>query len=252
MSETVDKKQQNEEISLVDLAVTFIQGRRIFFAVFFVVTSLGVAYALLAKETYQYNSLMQLAEKGSGTFIEEPETVLATLKNRWLPEQEARYLAETNRTIPFNVSFYSPEETGLIGLESEAPAERKEQVAKIHQNLIDSIEGRQKALLQQEKQRLESRLVSIDRSIETLQDRSGSGEAIAEAIDRKMDVESDLQALGSSEVLVVGRQSAVRTGPARTLIVLLSSVSGVILGMFLVFFVQFAKAVRFKMLERSS
>lgn len=252
MSNIVDKKQQNEDISLVDLAVTFIRGRRIFFAVFFVVTSLGVAYALLATETYNYNSLMQLAEEGSGTYIEEPATVLATLKNRWLPEQEARYLAETSRTIPFNVSFYSPEETGLIGLVSEAPADKKEQVARIHQNLIDGIKERQDALLQQEKEKLESRLVSIDRSIEALQDRSGAGEAIAEAIDRKMDVESDLKALGASEVLVVSRQSAVRTGPARTLIVLLSAVSGAILGVFLVFFVQFAKAVRSRMLERAS
>ncbi|CAN0601213.1 unnamed protein product, partial [Ectocarpus sp. 12 AP-2014] len=77
MTNTSEQRPQyDDEISLVDLAATFIKRRRIFYVVFLVITLGGLAYALLAKETYQYTSLLQVAEKSSGKFLEEPATTI--------------------------------------------------------------------------------------------------------------------------------------------------------------------------------
>lgn len=234
----------DDEISLVDLAATFIRRRRIFYAVFILVTLAGLAYALLAKETYQYTSLIQVAEKSSGEYLEEPPTTIATLENRWLPDQETIFRAEMDRKLPFSITFSNPENTGLIRFVSEATEENGKNVEQVHKSLIENIQERQNALLEREKKGIQSQLESVNRSIETLQGGVDTGSAIAEAFERKTDLESDLESLKSAEVLVVSRQSADKTGPARTLIVGLAVILGSIGGVFLAFFAQFAISVR--------
>lgn len=243
------RAQYYDEISLVDLAITFIRRRRIFYVVFVIFTLGGLAYALLAPETYQYTSLIQVAEKGSGKYVEEPSTTIATLENRWLPEQESIFRAETDGKLPFTVSFSNPEETGLVRLVSEAASDNKSDVERVHKKLIDSINERQSALVEREKRSIQSRIESVDRAIETLQGGENTGAAIAEAFERKVGLQSDLESLKGAEVLVVSRQSADKTGPDRALIVVVAAALGGMLGLFLAFFAQFAALVKSQLTE---
>lgn len=252
MTNTSEQRPQyDDEISLVDLAATFIKRRRIFYVVFLVITLGGLAYALLAKETYQYTSLLQVAEKSSGKFLEEPATTIATLQNRWLPEQETMFRAETANKLPFEVSFLNPEDTGLIRMVSEATPDDEAAVKSVHQNLINSIKDRQDALIEREKRNLSGSIQSVEQAITTLQSGENTGAAIAEAFERKVGLESDLDSLKPTEVLVVSRQSADKTGPARALIVVLSVLLGSVFGVFMAFFAQFAVLVRSKVVAES-
>ncbi|MFL1464672.1 Wzz/FepE/Etk N-terminal domain-containing protein [Marinobacter sp. HN1S83] len=245
MNSTSDQRPHyDDEISLVDLAATFIRRRRVFYVVFLAITLGGLAYALLAQETYQYTSLLQVAEKGSGKYVEEPETTIATLENRWLPEQETVFRAETDRKLPFNVSFSNPENTGLIRFLSETSKENKEFVESVHQNLVEKILARQNALIEREKRSLQSRIESTERAIETLRGGQDTGSAIAEAFERKVELESDLEALKGIEVLVVARESADKTGPARALIMVLTLMLAGILGIITAFLTEFGSSVR--------
>lgn len=237
------------EISVVDLAIILIRRRRLFCVVFLAFTLGGVAYAMLQTETYQYTSLLQVAEKSPANFLEEPSTTIATLENRWLPEQQTAFRTENNRKMPFNVSFSTPEGTGLIRFLSEAPSELDEEVEQVHSNLIENVKERQNATLDREKRSLLSRISSIDRSIETLQGGEDTGSAIAEAFDRKVGLESDLDALNPPEVLVVSRQSAGNTAPAKSLIIILAAVMGAIMGVVTVFCAQFAALIKSKLKE---
>ncbi len=246
------RPQYDDEISLVDIAAIFIRRRRVFYVVFLVITLGGVIYALLAKETYQYTSLLQVAEKSSGKYIEAPATTIATLENRWLPEQETIFRAETDKNLPFTVSLLNPEDTGLIRFVSEAASGAKGDVERVHKNLIESIIKRQSELVEREKRSIQSRIESIDRAIETLQGGEDTGAAIAEAFERKVLLQSDLEALKGTEVLVVSRQSADKTGPARAMIVAIAMAVGGVLGVFLVFFAQFSNLVRSKLIEETA
>lgn len=253
MNHTPDQRPRHDDvISLVDLAATFIRRRKIFYAVFVVITLGGLAYALLVSGTYRYISLLQVAEKGAGTYIEEPAATIATLENRWLPEQEALFRAEANYKLPFGVSFSNPDETGLIRFESEATSDNSSAVERVHQNLTDKVLKRQSALLANEKRNLQSRLESVEQAIETLQGGEDTGAAIAEAFERKVRLEGDLEALKDAELLVISRQSVDTTGPARALIVVLAAVLGGGLGIFVVFFMQFVALVRSELTDEAS
>ncbi|MEQ9544790.1 MAG: Wzz/FepE/Etk N-terminal domain-containing protein [Marinobacter sp.] len=245
MNSTPEQRPQyDNEISLVDLATILIRRRLIFYAVFVVITLGGLAYALLAEETYRFTSLLQVAEKNSEKFIEEPLTTIATLENRWLPAQEALFREEANKKLPFGVSFSNPEETGLIRLVSEAGLDDKMAVENIHQNLIENVQERQRALLAKEKNSIQSRLKSVEQAIETLKGGQDTGTAIAEAFERKVELEGDLQALKEVEVLAASRQSADRTGPNRVLILALALTLAGILGIIAAFLAQFGSLVR--------
>lgn len=243
------RPQYDDEISLVDIAAIFVKRRRIFYVVFLVITLGGVAYALLQTDTYQYKSLLQVAEKSSGKYVEEPATTIATLENRWLPEQETIFREENDRKLPVKVSFSSPDNTGLIRFISETSKENKEYVKDIHQKLIEQIQERQSNLIEREKRSLKSRIESTERALESLQGGENTGAAIAEAFERKVELESDLEAIKSTEVIVVSRESADKTGPARALMIVLSAMVGGMLGIFSAFFAQFVVSVRTQLME---
>jgi hypothetical protein len=123
----------DDEISLVDLASTFLKRRRIFYIVFLVITLAGVAYAVLVPEKYSYVSLVKLAEDGAGEYIDKPVAVIASLENRWVPEFEAMYIAKHDQSLPFDVTFENPENTGLVRIASDATPDEQKVVKQFHQ-----------------------------------------------------------------------------------------------------------------------
>lgn len=250
MSATQNQRY-DDEISLIDLAATFVKRRRIFYLVFLACILAGIAYAFVTEDTYQYTSLLQIAEKNSDEFLEPPATTIATLESRWLPEQEVVYRSENDQKMPFSTSFENPENTGLIRLVSESPQRYAEDVKEVHQYLIEQIQQRHSALLDREKRSLESRMRSIDQSIDVLKTGQDSGQVLAEAFDRKTKLESDLEALKAAETLVLARQSAEKTGPARKLIVVLAALLGLMGGVFVAFIAEFISAVRSAMYAES-
>jgi uncharacterized protein involved in exopolysaccharide biosynthesis len=250
MSATQNQRY-DDEISLIDLAATFVKRRRIFYAVFLACILAGIAYAFVTEDTYQYTSLIQIAEKGSEKFLEPPATTIATLESRWLPEQEVLYQSENGEKLPFSTSFANPENTGLIRLISESPSKYAEGVKTVHQYLIEQVQQRHNALLEREKRSLESRMRSIDQSIDVLKSGQDSGQVLAEAFDRKTKLESDLEALKAAETLVLARQGTEKTGPARKLIVVLAALLGLMGGVFVAFIAEFISAVRLAMTAES-
>lgn len=235
----------DDEISLVDLALTFIRRRRVFYVVFLVTTLAGLAYALLlVPEKYEYVSLYQMAEVDSGKTVEPPATTIATLENRWLPEIQAAYRQTEEEKLPFESSFSNPENTSLVRMASEASPEHAALVEQAHEKLIEQVKERQQALLSRVKQSLENRIGAIDRAVESLQGGEDTGSAIAEAYEKRVELEGKLEGLNPGEALVVSRESAERKGTSKSLIVILAAVLGGMMGVFLAFLTEFVFLVR--------
>lgn len=245
MTDTLPQRNEYpDEISLVDIAITFIRRRYVFYVVFVVVTLLGLAYALLASEQYQYVSLIQVAQKENDKSIEAAETTIAALDNRWLPEAETAYRAEHEKKLPFQVAFSNPENTGLIRFSSEANPVNAETVTATHQALIDRIKSHQDSLIKREKNSLARQMASLNKALGSLEGQQNAGEAIASAIEKHSRLEGASESLKSVEVLVTSRQSAVRIAPRRSLIVVLSVLLGGTLGIFAAFMSEFFVSVR--------
>lgn len=233
------------EISLVDLATTFIRRRRVFYVVFLVTTLVGLAYALLlVPEKYEYVSLVQMAEVDSGKTVEAPATTIATLENRWLPEIRATHRETEEKKLPFEISFSNPENTGLIRMASEASPEHAGLVKETHEKLIDQVKERQQVLVAREKKSLENRIEAIDQALESLQGGEDTGSAIAEAYQQRVALEGQLEELSPGETLVVSRESAEHEGTSRSLIVVLAALLGGMMGVFLAFVSEFVVLVR--------
>lgn len=257
MDKTPERRPAYEdEISLVDLAITFIRRRRVFYVVFLTTTLVGLAYSLLLMpEKYEYISLLQMAEmaeEDSSNTIESPATTIATLQNRWLPEVQATHRQAEEKELPFGISFSNPENTGLIRMASEASPDNAALVKETHEKLIDQIKKRQQLLLAREKQSLENRIEALDRAVESLQGEEGAGSVIAEVYEKRVTLRGKLEKLKPGETLVVSRESSERKGTSRRLIVLLAAFLGAIMGVFLAFFAEFVVLVRERLRERSA
>jgi LPS O-antigen subunit length determinant protein (WzzB/FepE family) len=235
----------SDEISLVDLAATFIRRRRVFYAVFLLCTLGGLAYALLTPEKFDYVSLVQLAEKDSVTLIQTPETVIATLEARWLPEHQGLHYAENESKLLFDVSFQNTKDTALIRFTTGATVKQKQQVEEVHAALIEKLSQRQENLVKSEQASINRQIESLSAVIASMMAQTSvDGAALSTAIEKKSELESELQSLGNFEVIVSARQSIEKTRPKRSLIVALAIVLGLMLGIFVAFMTEFGASVK--------
>jgi uncharacterized protein involved in exopolysaccharide biosynthesis len=241
-----DQDRYPDEISLVDLAATFIRRRRVFYAVFLLCTLGGLAYALTLPEKFDYVSLVQIAEKDSKTLIQTPETVIATLEARWLPEQQVLHYAENESKLPFDVSFQNTKDTALIRFTTGTTAKQKQLVEKVHAALIAKLNQHQENLIRIEEASMTAQIKSLSTVIDSMAGKAtdGDGSALSAAIQRKSALENALQSLGNLEVIVSARQSIEKTGPKRSLIVALAVMLGLMLGIFVAFMAEFGASVK--------
>ncbi len=238
------RPQYDDEISLVDLATTFLRRRRVFYAVFLVVTLAGVAYALFTPERYEYVTLVKLAEKSGGEPIEEPAALIAELDSLWVPDLQAAYHEEHERSLPFKITASNPENTGLVRIVSETSPSVGELVESSHRQLIERLTSDQEEVVARLRKSLERQIKSLDSTIDMLEGGEDTGDAIASAVEKKLSLESELESLAPAEALVVSRQSGESTGPNKRLIVVLAGMLGLMGGVFLAFFAEFIALVR--------
>lgn len=252
-SDNPSRARYDDEISLVDLASTFLRRRRVFYAVFLLAMLVGLAYVILTPTKFEYVSLVKVAEKSSekdsDRYLEEPTSLIAEFDNHWLQELEATYRAEHEKRLPFGVSFSNPDGTGLIRILTEASQSEANTVEKIHGELTSRLEKSQEIAVSNYRKKLEMRIESLDATVEMLRGTSDSGASMASAIEQLASLENELSSIESAELLVVSRQSADPVGPAKSLIVTLAGVLGLLAGIFLAFFAEFAALVRDQMAD---
>lgn len=238
------RPQYDDELSLVDLARTFLRRRRVFYIVFVMVSLIGAAYAWFTPEKHEYVTLVKLAEKESGEYIEEPATVIAELGSLWVPDLQAEYHKATGSNLPFNISASNPEDTGLVRIVSDASPGEAELVEKSHRQLIERLNSEQGRAFSALHTSLEKQIESLDSSIKMLEGGENTGDAIASTVEKRLSLEASLGSLSPFEALVVSRQSGEKVGPSWGLIVALSIVLGLMAGVFIAFFAEFIGLVR--------
>lgn len=233
---------KNDEISLVDLAVAFVRRRRIFYTVVILCTVTGMTYALLADSTYRYTSLIQGAMVAKDEPLTAPSALMATLEIRWFPETKSHYESESGR-LPFNVVFENPKETPFVRITTEAGENKADLVRRIHTTLMDQVAEDQAADLDERRNHLKRQIDSTGDLIASLKSDGVTGEALAAAVDQKLNLQLELSSLRPAKPLVIARQSSEATGPKRRLIVALSVLAGGMLGVFAVFCFEFVVQV---------
>lgn len=239
-----DNYVSSSEVSLVDLATIFVRRIWLFAGVFVLIMACGIVYALVQDEQYEYVSLYQVAEVGQDKAVEKPAMAIAVLKSQKLPELKAAYKAEHEVRVPFDTTFSNPDNTSLIRVISEASRESVEEVKALHNELLSYLKARHENLLDDARNGLDARLEAIQRTLDALKDTPDAGQAVAEVMQKQVELEGELARLGTSEVLVVARESVERVAPNRKLIVVLSIVLAFIFSVVAVYLTEFASIVR--------
>ena len=233
-----------DEISLVDLATIFVRRIWLFIVLFVLFVVGGVVFALLQDEQYEYVSLYQIAEKSAEEPVEKPAKAIAVLQSQRLPELEAAYKAEHGERVPFKASFSNPENTSLVRISSEAVKDSAEDVRAFHKELLDHLKTRHEKQIVDTRSNIETRLDSVVRTLDALKQTPEAGQAVAEVMQKQVELEGELASLSSGDLMVVGRESIERVAPNRKLIVVLAAVVGFIFAFVAVFFAEFASLVR--------
>ncbi|MFL1484446.1 Wzz/FepE/Etk N-terminal domain-containing protein [Marinobacter sp. LN3S78] len=252
-------QRYDDEISLVDLATTFIRRRRVFYAVFGGVVLLALLYVFfLATEVREYSTLVQLGED-NGKALEAPESVIASIESHWYPELLGEYRAKHDEKLPFEIKAVNPENTTLIKLSSEASPEQESEVKSHHQMLVDSITERQSDLLNRQKQELEQRVSSLREYLEELSGMEATGEAQAQLIQQRASMLSEIESMTTridklepSETLVVAREGLDNKGTSKALILSLAIALGGMVGIFAAFMAEFISQVRKVMADENT
>ncbi|RBP20314.1 subunit length determinant protein [Marinobacter pelagius] len=247
-----ENSRNQGEISLVDLATIFIRRIWLFVAVLVLFVVGGVVFALMQPERYEYVSLYQIAQKASDKPIESPEKSIAVLKSQKMPELEVGYLAQNGERLPFSVDLGNPENTTLVRISSEAVREKADAVRAFHTQLLQFLEKRHEMLIDQAKNNLQTRLDSVNRTLDSLKSAPEGGQAIAEVMQKQVELEGELSEISSGELLVVGRESIQRVAPNRKLIGLFAIVVGFIFAFLAVFLAEFASLVKKALREQSN
>lgn len=243
-----DSTKRDDEISLVDLATIFVRRRGVFFTVFVSIITLALMYAFFimggAKE---YSSLIQLGEQYQQDSREPlvlPATIIATIENRWYPELRDTLIETEDLAASFRVKVTNPSNTLLIKLTSQAAPGLSDQVGRVHQPLVDLVIEQQTRELERESQALEKRLKSVDNYLDNLSAAEAAGEAAAQAVRTKLDLEARLNNLKPAEVLVVSRESHEDKGTSKLLIIVLAGFLATMAGVVAAFFAEFVGRVR--------
>lgn len=247
-------QRYDDEISLIDLAATFVRRRRIFYAVFGGVVVFATLYAFLfVGELREYTTLIQLGEhqKADGVKPFEPAaSVLATIENRWYPELQATYAEVEGQRLPFGIEPSNPEGTSLIKFVTQASPVFADEIRTYHQKLVDEVSRRQSDLFSRQKRALEQRLESVNDYLDGLSGDEAVGEAAAQAVQIQVELVAMIESLQPAETLVVARQSLEQKGTSKKLILSLAIVLGLMLGIFAAFMAEFVSQVHKSMAEK--
>lgn len=233
-----------DEVSLVDLATILVRRIWLFVVLFLVFVLSGVVFAIVQDEQYGYVSLYQIAEKSADEPIEQPAKSIAVLQSQKLPELEAAYKTERGVRVPFGVSFANPENTNLVRVFSEAARDRAAEVKAAHEELLGYLKQRHDKQIAVARQSVEARLESVNQTLDALKQAPEAGQAMAEVMQKQIELAEELDLLSSGELMVVARESVERVAPNRKLIVVLATVVGFIFAFVAVFFAEFASLVR--------
>ncbi|HFE32733.1 MAG TPA: hypothetical protein ENJ17_05430 [Gammaproteobacteria bacterium] len=137
---------EEDSISLIDLWKVLSRRRGVIFGILALALLAGLLLALLMPEKYTYTTAIEIGTKpSSGTTgavpIEPPETVLAKIKESYIPQALHDFAQAQEDDVGYKVEGRIPKGSELIVLEAKAPEEDGPAYLTIMQTVIDKVES---------------------------------------------------------------------------------------------------------------
>ena len=134
----------DDEISLVDVWISFARFKKLFFVSFFFVFASGILLASFwIKEKHQMSSIISTGMITVGADrqpIESPAAIVAELNRSVMPELTNKY-AETYGTGLFRTTIKNPTGTNLIVIENRVGGDRQTVIEKFQKEIVAHVVG---------------------------------------------------------------------------------------------------------------
>ena len=144
---------QEDEINLLDIFLVLVKRKTVVMFVAAVCIVAGVVFAINSKKSYTYSTTIEIgatsnliidSETGELSnepleLIDQPETVLAKVKESYIPIVQREYLESHPDLNVFKIDARIPKGSELIILESKGPEENKQAHLEIQQKILDRL-----------------------------------------------------------------------------------------------------------------
>jgi len=128
-----------DETNLVDLWLALVKQKKVFFLTTFSVIIMAMVYVTFVPATYIYKTNISIAtinSAGSGAqIIQAPTSIIARLVSEVIPTVIRQNGGQANSML--NVSASIPTKTNVVLLTSKATIKQKQNIAELHQNIIE-------------------------------------------------------------------------------------------------------------------
>ncbi|HEC07123.1 MAG TPA: hypothetical protein ENJ12_09735, partial [Thiolapillus brandeum] len=195
-----------DEISLVDIWLTFRKHRKLFFKVAIGVTLLGLIVALIMPKSYDLRTSIEIGTAIRGdtpTPIEAPETVKAKLENSLIPMVIHQLNSAEDDTIEYKISTTIPKKSALIVLTSKMTTDEEAQYKKLHNMVIEAITKDHARIINVLKKNLQTELSLARILLDELIDPATLAALIKEQEKALEEARANLEALSKPEIFGV-------------------------------------------------
>ena len=128
----------NDEASLVDLWLSLVAQKKVFFITTALSVTLAIIYILIMPETYTYKTNISIGTQAQAQLIQSPDEVVTYLDSAVIPKLlKQQHLNQPDKK--FDVSASSPKKTNSVLLSSKGTIAQKEAIMKLHQQLVDTL-----------------------------------------------------------------------------------------------------------------
>lgn len=200
-----------DEISLVDIWLTFRKHRKLFFKVAVGVAVLGLIIALLLPKSYGLRTSIEIgtAVRGDSPVpIEAPETVKAKLENSLIPMVIHQLNTANEDPIDYKVSTGIPKKSSLIVLTSKTSADKEEDYKKLHNSVVAAITLDHARIINVLKKNLQTELALARIFLDELIDPATLAALIKEQEKTLEAARADLDALSNPDIFGVQIKAA--------------------------------------------
>lgn len=258
--------ERNDEIDLIEIWLVIIRHLRLFIFATLIVVVAGMIFSFLHTPSYDYSVTVQIGgirNRSAFDLVEKPESVVAALQNSIIPSVLAKYASTHpgSELAALKIDVTNPANSDVVVLRARGTVDQKNQITEVLTSVIDELDATHGSLLKEHVEDTKRLLTSeiadntaeIDHLLKSRNQITRTGDSSSKALTLLLidDQVSNLQRnlFNLRQQLEVGLVADVRmthpiskpqrsnkpAGLTRSLLLLISALSGLLVGLIAVF-----------------
>lgn len=165
-----------EEINLINLWLSLVNQKKIFFLTLITLICLGLLFALTRPLSYSYTTTIeigtkgtQMDEEGQAILIQSLDTVTAEVRTAYIDQALREFYNTQEEANIIKIDVDSPENTSLLLLSSQGSLDDEKSHLTVHTRVAELLTKKHNAITQAIRETIHAEQLSITHSLEDLE-----------------------------------------------------------------------------------